>query len=181
MIVVKVGGSLYSHPKLGHGLQAWLQSLNEPVLLVPGGGPFADAVRQLNRIHGLAETASHWLAIRAMDQAGEFLKSLGIDSPILDTYDFCRTNTALPESWHVTSDSIAALTAKVYCASRLVLLKSIDIPADIPWTEAAARGWVDAHFPYVVPETAYEIQSVNFRLILGNEKSPAGSGGAGSP
>ena len=45
MIVVKVGGSLFDHPRLASGLRAYLHSLApQEVLLVPGGGPFAEAV-----------------------------------------------------------------------------------------------------------------------------------------
>ena len=47
MIVVKVGGSLFDHPNLGFGLRAFLRSLTPSrVLLVPGGGAVAEAVRQ---------------------------------------------------------------------------------------------------------------------------------------
>ena len=50
MIVVKVGGSLFDHPQLGPGLRAYLDSLTPArVLLVPGGGDFADSVRKLDR------------------------------------------------------------------------------------------------------------------------------------
>lgn len=77
MIVVKVGGSLFDHPRLGPGLRAYLDSLAPAdVLLVPGGGDFADAVRKLDRTHGLGEEGSHWLALRAMDVAGMFLESV---------------------------------------------------------------------------------------------------------
>ena len=48
MIVVKVGGSLFDHPRLGPGLRAYLDSLAPAdVLLVPGGGPVAGAVREV--------------------------------------------------------------------------------------------------------------------------------------
>ena len=74
MIVVKVGGSLFDHPRLGEGLRAYLNSLHpSEVLLVPGGGRLVDAVRELDRVHGLGEETSHWLAVRAMDVMGEVL------------------------------------------------------------------------------------------------------------
>src|SRR5688572_4689292 len=82
MIVVKVGGSLYDHPRLGPGLRAYLDALApDPVLLVPGGGPFADAVRQLDAAHRLGEEAAHWLALMAMTLAGGFLQQLLGDAP----------------------------------------------------------------------------------------------------
>lgn len=147
MIVVKVGGSLYSRPRLGPDLRAFLDTLPEPLLLVPGGGSFADAVRAFDRLHHLGEEACHWLALDAMNLGGAFLRSLGIAAPMLDAAAFCREHDELPHSWDATSDSVAALAARVFGASRLVLVKSVAIPPGTAWAEAAARGWVDACFP----------------------------------
>jgi 5-(aminomethyl)-3-furanmethanol phosphate kinase len=66
----------------------------------------------------------------------------------------------------VTSDSIAARAAVVYEAERLVLLKSVDVPAGTTWEVAAERGWVDRHFPQVVAELACPVEVVNFRRVL---------------
>src|SRR5689334_11330827 len=77
MIVVKVGGSLFDHPALGPGLRDFLQTLApREVLLVPGGGPVADAVRKLDRTHELGEEAAHWLALRSLGVTAELLRSL---------------------------------------------------------------------------------------------------------
>src|SRR6185312_4510668 len=80
MIVVKVGGSLYDHPRLGPGLRAILQALPEYALIVPGGGPFANVVRKIDCVHGLSASASHELALQAMNLAGRFLRELGISN-----------------------------------------------------------------------------------------------------
>lgn len=58
--------------------------------------------------------------------------------------------TCLPETWDVTSDSIAARVAVASGASELRLLKSIDIPTGTDVATAAARGWVDPFFPQAV-------------------------------
>ena len=175
MIVVKVGGSLYDHPQLGPGLRAYLDSLGEPVLVVPGGGSFADAVRKLDALHHLSEGASHDLALQTMDLAGNFLKSLGISATILNAVEF---ESDLPHSWNVTSDSIAARAAIVHRATRLVLLKSIDIPVGTSWVEAAERGWVDPHFPIIARSALRSedsasrligrvlVEAINFRRVL---------------
>jgi aspartokinase-like uncharacterized kinase len=147
VIVVKVGGSLYTRPHLGPELKAFLETLPAPMLLVPGGGSFADAVRAFDRLHRLGEEACHWLALEAMNLGGAFLCSLGISAPMLDAVAFCREHDELPHTWDATSDSVAALAARVFRASRLVLLKSVAIPPGTPWEEAAARGWVDPCFP----------------------------------
>ena len=189
MIVVKVGGSLYDHPHLGPGLRAYLDTLApSPVLLVPGGGDFANAVRKLDTTHQLGEEASHGLALWAVDLAGEFLHRLlnppnpptpfpkreggantappsllGKGVGGLGSCDFLDT---LPHTWAVTSDSIAARAAVAYRAERLVLLKSIDIPPGTPWVEAAQRGWVDPHFPTLVADAPFPVEAINFRRWL---------------
>lgn len=163
MIVVKVGGSLYDHPQLGPGLRVYLDSLGEPVLLVPGGGPFADAVRKLDALHHLSEENSHWLALHAMNLAGNFLTSLGITSTILNAAEF---ESGLPDSWDVTSDSIAARAAVIHRAARLILLKSIDIPLGSSWSEAAEHGWVDLHFPTIIETANLSVEAINFRRVL---------------
>src|SRR5207248_2464665 len=76
-LVVKVGGSLYDLPDLGPRLHAFLRSLDRPeVLLIPGGGPTADVVRDLDRRHGLGEETAHWLALHALAVNAHFLAAL---------------------------------------------------------------------------------------------------------
>ena len=72
-IVVKVGGSLFNQPDLGPRLQAFLGDLTAPTLIVPGGGPTAEAIRAFDRIHRLGEESSHWLALRACTINGHLL------------------------------------------------------------------------------------------------------------
>lgn len=191
MIVVKVGGSLYDHPGLGPGLWAYLETLGAPALIVPGGGPFADAVRQLDRVHQLGDEPAHWLALRAMDTAAAFLRRLlgpVVSHPVagpphdsdehswqhllLDARTFCFHDPALPHSWDATSDSIAARAAAVFGASRLILLKSADIPSHTSWAEAAGCGWVDRHFPELIAQTGLRVEAVNFRRWLDEHFPP---------
>ena len=49
---------------------------SRPVLVVPGGGPFADAVRAVDEQVGLDDDVAHALALRAMDQLGVLLAPL---------------------------------------------------------------------------------------------------------
>lgn len=177
MIVVKLGGSLFEHPRLGLGLTTYLESLDSPeILLLPGGGKLVDVVRELNRIHGLGEENSHWLALQAMTVAAELIARL-IDLPtpggrvrIPDPLAFARADEsqpgALPHSWDVTSDSIAARMAIVYGAKRLILLKSIDIPREMDFSQATERGWVDAYFPKTIAGSGLEVDAVNFAAYL---------------
>ncbi len=186
MIVVKVGGSLFDSPALGPALRAYLESLAPAeVLLIPGGGPVADAVRALDRTHGLGEEAAHWLALRALGVTKTLLERLAVGavltSPsrgevktkalrVFDCFTFaCEDESlpgSLPHTWSVTTDSIAARVAFVHRAERLVLLKSVDIPPGMPWEEAATNGWVDAHFPQIAATLTCPVEVVNFRLRL---------------
>ena len=171
MIVAKVGGSLYDWPDLGPALTAWLAFQSEPVLLFPGGGEAADAVRGWDRVHDLGEEAAHWMAIRSLSLGAHFLQHLVPDMPIvgstmpgiLDPCPYFRTQTGPPHTWSVTTDSLAAWIAIHSGASKLVLLKSTDIPVSLSWKEASDAGFVDAHFPILVSSTAIPVEAVNLR------------------
>jgi len=187
--VVKVGGSLYDLPDLGSRLRRWLaeQFAGTPVVLVPGGGPLADAIWRLDRRHGLGEEAAHWLALRALSVNAHFLASLLPPAPvlgdvgelrcawdkgalpILDVHQFARADEMrsahLPHSWAAASDSFAARTALVLQARHLILLKSTTIAPGMDWNEAGRLGLVDALFGAVLRDAPADlcVRAVNLR------------------
>jgi len=170
MTIIKVGGSLYDHPGLGAGLRAYLPTIPGPKVLVPGGGPVADAVRELDRVHNLGQGPAHWIALRSLSVTADFLAHLvrGLaEVEVLDVYTFAsaddREPDALPHSWSVTSDSLAARVATVRGASRLILLKSVGLPGVSTWEEVARRGVVDPHFPTLIRSARFDVEDVNFR------------------
>jgi 5-(aminomethyl)-3-furanmethanol phosphate kinase len=186
--VAKIGGSLYDLADLGPRLTRWLTQVKDiPVLLVPGGGQMAEAVREMDRTHRLGEDRAHWLALQVMAVQARFLATLvpgavvveGLQAcaevwrygrhAILDAHAFARADEgnegALPHSWTVTSDSVAARAARLLKARKLVLLKSVDWPGEASWEEAARAGLVDAWFPRVAGELAVEL--LNFRRGFG--------------
>jgi dihydroneopterin aldolase len=187
-VIVKVGGSLYDLPDLGPRLRAWLDRLDTlHALIVPGGGPLADSVRQFDQQHALGEEKAHWLALRALALNAHCLAAIvprtvvigrlderlaAADAgrvPVLDPYEFARQDEGraghLPHLWAVTSDSVAARVAVVENASQLILLKSITVPAGMSWMEAGRRGYVDPHFADVAKSVPpiLVISSINFR------------------
>jgi aspartokinase-like uncharacterized kinase len=173
MIVVKVGGSLFDHPKLGPGLHAFLKTFDVPVLLVPGGGLVADTVRKLDRVHNLGEEAAHWVALRTLGVTAEFLERLLPNMEhvrLLDVVSFAiaedQKPDALPHAWSVTSDSLALKAAIVFGASRLVLLKSVAFEFGTSWETAARQGIVDTFFPSLVPRATFPIDAIHFREWL---------------
>ncbi len=188
--VVKVGGSLYTLPDLARRLQQWLDAEGNSgfgVVLVPGGGPTADVVRDLDRRHGLGEEASHWLALRALALSAHFLASLLPSAcvigdvaecprvvserrlPILDVHQFARADEErdghVPHRWAVSSDSLAARVAVVARARQLVLLKSTSVPEGVDWTEAGRLGLVDEMFATMLRQAPADLQvcAVNLR------------------
>ena len=127
-LIVKVGGSLYNRIPY---LVPILNASKRPLLIIPGGGPFADLVRQAR----VNNDAAHWMAIAAMEQYGWFISSFGILTtarvavPLTTTvflpYRCIRLTDVLPHTWEVTSDTIAAWVAGTLHLD-LLLLKSID-------------------------------------------------------
>lgn len=190
--VVKIGGSLFDWPELAPRLRRFLAALDTPrILLVPGGGPTANAIRQLDRAHALGEETAHWLALRSLTLNAHFLAHLlpntqVIDDweacppawqagrlPILDAYRFARADEGkpgcLPHCWNVTSDSVAARVAIVGPARRLLLLKSATIPDAISWQEAGERGLVDSFFEKLLrcARQGLETRAINLRARTG--------------
>ena len=163
MIVAKVGGSLFDWPELKPRLTAWIAAQEQPVLLFPGGGPFAESIRSLDSIHQLGEERSHGLAIQSLTLSAEFLSAI-TETDVFDPYPFFRELAwSIPHSWKVTSDSLALRFAQEIGAVELVLLKSIDIPAGMPWPEAAEREWVDPYFPELTANSSVPVRIVNLR------------------
>ena len=140
--VVKVGGSHGARPSHLRRLMASLAGAarRHPLVVVPGGGSFADAVRDADRRFGLGDSAAHWMAILGMDQYGHLLAELapgaalvarrrelarGRLNVLLPSAWFRRVDP-LPHSWDVTSDSIAAWLARALRARHLLLVKHRD-------------------------------------------------------
>jgi aspartokinase-like uncharacterized kinase len=178
--VVKVGGSLFDWPDLGPRLRCWLdRQAGRPILLVPGGGASADVVRAWDRLHGLGSETAHWLALRSLTFNAHFLAMLvpgarivahgqalaAHEIGVLDAHAFVWGDEGNPaclaHSWDVTSDSVAARCAVVCGARRLVLLKSVEIPAGMSWRQAAQRSLIDGRFE----ETLRHAKAINVQAL----------------
>jgi 5-(aminomethyl)-3-furanmethanol phosphate kinase len=154
-LVVKLGGSLY--PQAGN-LMPVLRSSVRPLLVVPGGGPFARAVRQA----GLNDEAAHGEAIAAMDAYGRYCASFNM--PVTETLAapaqtvillpsrVMREHDPLPHSWDVTSDTIAAWVAATLHLD-LLLLKSVDgiMAGGVIQREVRAPRDTDTVDPFFIP------------------------------
>jgi len=146
--VVKLGGSLLDLPDLGPRLRAYLddqRSDGSCVALVVGGGPTTDAVRTLDRVHGLGEAVAHDLALRGLALNAHAVRALlGRGEVVSRVADLVVTPLAildpwsllveleraaggplLPHVWDATSDSVALVLAAALGATTLYLLKSV--------------------------------------------------------
>lgn len=159
-LVVKVGGSLAREGGLAERLSV-LRDLREQwrtLLVVPGGGAFADSVRAAARRHEPSESTAHWMAILGMDQYAHLLVDVLANSvlvheppeivealregrlPVLAPFQWIRRVDPLPHSWSVTGDSIAAWIAGQLGARKLILLKN-----------SSDRDGVDDYFSNALP------------------------------
>src|SRR6516165_3784201 len=74
-VVIKLGGSFAFTEVLADWVRA-LASCAGGVVVVPGGGPFADAVRYAQTRMGFDDGAAHHMSLLAMEQYGRALISL---------------------------------------------------------------------------------------------------------
>lgn len=158
--VIKLGGSLAETPDVLKALCAAIGELaiKHQLLIVPGGGKFADVVREYDRRFALPAAVAHKLAIAAMDQYGVVLSQLIPNAHLVEKLDeiplflkaqqipvflstklMCQEETLEP-SWDVTSDSIAAFIAKKVNAAKVVLVTDVDgVFTKNPKQHASAR------------------------------------------
>ncbi|MCU0637409.1 MAG: uridylate kinase [Methanothrix sp.] len=137
--VVKMGGSLMANAR---SLVRSLMDLGNECfrfLVVPGGGPMADMVREIHSRGELSDEAAHWMAVLAMEQYAYFLSD-GTGAALTDEIrrpkGVCPVEILLPytalsrddrgieHSWDYTSDAIALLAAAKLSAD---LIKATDV------------------------------------------------------
>ena len=168
--VVKIGGSLLNSSAIEQ-IPNWLNG--QPTMnnvLIVGGGPYVETIRQTQQVMNLSDVDAHWQSIGAMTETAKIVsKRLNPMAPIIDDIrlltetnvppiavlavesflrDQCdKDENELPQDWTITSDSIAATIASELRADELVLLKST-LPTDSATVASLAEnGFVDEHFP----------------------------------
>jgi aspartokinase-like uncharacterized kinase len=144
--VIKIGGSLAENPER---LRALCTKLSEfakkyAIVVVPGGGRFADVVRDFDQRFTLSSEVSHRMAILGMDQFGLLLSQIIPNScatyllsdakqlseigivPIFLPSRLMFQEDPLENSWNVTSDSIAAYVASRLHVAKVLLVTDVD-------------------------------------------------------
>lgn len=181
LTVLKLGGSLFDLHNLGPILCNYINSRKLPnPVVIPGGGRFADVVRHLDKVQQLNDQVSHQLGVRTLSITARYLAALdpqlkfslsgddclnawGMGSiAVLDVAELVLEHSALPESWDVTTDSVAAWVTSLNAESQLILLKSIPQPDVSSLEELAELGGVDNYFP-IAARTLHKIDWCDFR------------------
>lgn len=168
-VVVKIGGGLLQSAGALEAVALAVAALARHwrVVVVPGGGPLADAVRRLDESIGLSDDAAHWMAVLAMDQYAHVLaerldRAMLVEEAgaiagafaagcvaVLAPSRWMRSADVLPHTWDATSDSVAAFVAGALGARHLVLVKPVDgDPAAL--VDGCFRDVVPAGLPWTV-------------------------------
>lgn len=143
MWVVKMGGSLLNAATLSAWLSAIANHANGQVVIVPGGGLFADAVRQAQLKTAVHDDVAHHLALQAMTQFGVLLAGM---HPAFVTAEseleiaerswqhrpiiwlptpMVLADESIPKNWQVTSDSLSLWLAHKIGATQVTIVKSV--------------------------------------------------------
>lgn len=144
--VIKIGGSLAEDPQR---LRVLCHKLSEiakkhAIIVVPGGGRFADIVNDFDQRFTLSSGISHRMAILGMDQFGLLLSQIIPNScatyllndakqlsenrvvPVFLPSRLMFKEDPLENSWDVTSDSIAAYVASRLHVAKVLLVTDVD-------------------------------------------------------
>ncbi|MEN8259079.1 MAG: amino acid kinase [Pseudomonadota bacterium] len=174
MWVVKLGGSLSDASVLPTWLDVLCRAGRGKIVVVPGGGPFADQVRRAQQYWRFCDDAAHRMAVVAMQQFGYMLIGLrpelrpafsgqeaqaildhgGVAIWLPDIADLYRAG--IPANWDVTSDSLAAWLARQVGACRLVLIKSVPVEhVPVSCTQLTNDGIVDRAFAGFIADGSF--------------------------
>lgn len=177
MRVIKLGGSLMSDADtLERCLATIEQKYKREVVIVPGGGAFADLVRATQKQWKFNDEAAHQMAILAMKQMALLLKSINPAFTLVETVISLKKMTSvaiwspnlqelsvssIKASWDITSDSLAAWLAMQLDASELILVKSAKIPTNLNLHALQKKGLVDNAFCALTHQAFYKVTLIN--------------------
>lgn len=179
MRVIKLGGSLVKDQSIASCLQKVADKYPTGAVVVPGGGLFADLVRQSQEQWGFNDIIAHHMAILAMQQmallfsglAQKFVIAQSINdikkhldqgqnviwSPAIESLN----NAHIAASWSITSDSLAAWLAQQLKAEELIVIKAVHFRHDIDFEEMAKQNIVDKAFNNYIKNAEFKTSIIN--------------------
>jgi aspartokinase-like uncharacterized kinase len=176
MQVVKLGGSLQDSPYLPEWRAVLEACAGRDVVIVPGGGRFADMVRDQQRRLAYSDAEAHRRALLAMEHYGALLaegstvlrSAASVEAirvllrnahiPIWMPSAMVLSEPDLPASWDLTSDSLALWLGRGLGARRVIIVKSTPLPSGVSTPAAlSAAGFVDRLFPHYAAMFAGDI------------------------
>jgi len=182
MVVLKLGGSLLSNTTLIQFLQLASQGGKGQVVIVPGGGVFAEQVRLTQKQWQYNDRTAHYMAILAMQQMALLFQGLCPDlrvvnqvtsilpslqkngiiwSPLPDELDAA----GIPASWDITSDTLSAWLAVELSIDHLIIVKSAEIGENRSLEELSDFGIIDKSFADFVRHRTLTIDCISHQQI----------------
>ena len=185
MWIVKLGGSMSRDPVLKEWLETLVELGSGRVVIVPGGGGFADEVREQQELWRFGDLAAHNMAVLAMAQMALMMQGIcpalalaTSDADLRRTVQAARVPVWLPfevlreqrdmlTNWDVTSDSLAAWLANRLNAEELLLVKACAIEPSMDVEGCVAAGIVDREFARFTRDAAYAVTLLNCADVAG--------------
>ncbi len=199
LTIIKLGGSLAGSPRLQESVAA-VAGAERAGVIVPGGGPFADAVRVAQDNIGFGDRAAHRMALLAMCQFGEAVASFhprlvsasGVVRireafaanavPVWTPWPMADGLDAVPASWDITSDSLAAWLGGRLGAARLLLLKSTEPPPNpVGPADIVKWGIADPAFAHYLQKSGLDAWWLGPSALAGLASMIDGEGECGVP
>jgi aspartokinase-like uncharacterized kinase len=180
MIVIKLGGSLSRSDCLVNCLNKVEKNYQgRAVVIVPGGGAFADQVRLAQQQWQFDDQTAHHMAILAMQQMALMINGLKPDFAIANTLAEIQgllsrkkiviwspnimelDSAGIAASWDITSDSLSAWLADKLSATKLILIKSAVVDARLSLQQLAELDVVDKAFCGFVSQATFKTHLIN--------------------
>jgi len=146
-VIFKIGGKILEdfdnlNSTISQLRQLYKKKLISNIILIPGGGSFANFIRNAYSELRFTEELAHWMGIISMNYNGlelikkfpnleateDFnrLKNLKKSFCLFLPFQFLKDNDKLPHSWDATSDSITLFLAKELGLNECFLIKDVD-------------------------------------------------------
>lgn len=167
---MKLGGSLLLSGHLRKWLSIIVQHGKVKVVLVPGGGIFADQVRTAQQRWQFDDHSAHQMALLAMEQYAYLLQSYEPNLYLADSIPKIKkamqknkvsiwlpskmisTSKALSTNWNLSSDSLALWLACHVRTKHIMLIKSLAVN-NLNSRQLSGSGIVDKDFPSFVKKS----------------------------